>query len=160
MRCEDVRKQLEIDPRPSRLPDRVRAHLLECPGCRRTQALYEGIEQELREQPAWQPPSGFVQRVGLQGLGSLGGAPAKPRFIAWGSVGPALAAFIQPLLLGLLAATFSLVLLLKLNALVAGYPQLVTAFSKAMLANILPLAWITAILSLCLSFWLTRRALG
>ena len=36
-------------------------------------------DQELREQPVWQPPPGFAERVSLQGLASLSKAPARPQ---------------------------------------------------------------------------------
>lgn len=159
MRCKDIQKQLAIDAQLSRLSERVRTHLLECPSCRHAQALYAGIEQELREQPTWQLPPGFVERVGLQGLASLGGMPAKPRFISWGIAGLAVAASLPSLLLGLLTATLSLLVLLNTNALATSCRQLVAIFSKALLANAIPLAWITAILSLWISAWFTRRAL-
>jgi hypothetical protein len=160
MRCEDVRKKLEIDARVSRLAEDVRTHLLECPDCRQMQAAYAGIERELQEQPAWEPPPGFVQRVGLQGFASLSAAPARPRILFWGNVGPALAAYVRPLLLGLLAATFSMLFLYGMNALDTGYPRMAAAVTAALLDNVIPLAWITSILSLCLSLFLTRRALG
>ena len=159
MRCEDIQKQLAIDAQLSRLPDNVRIHLRECPSCRQAQAIYAGIEQELREQPTWQPPPGFVEHVALQGLASLGGVTAKPRVISWRTVGSAVASSLQPILLGLLAAAFSLIVLLNQNALVTGCRQLIAALSKDILAAAIPLAWITAILSLCFSAWCTQRVL-
>ena len=159
MRCEDVQKQLGIDAQLSRLSDKIKTHLLDCPNCRRAQILYTGIEQELREQPTWQPSPGFVERVGLQGLASLDGTTAKPRVISWRFVGSAVASSLPSILLGLLAATFSLVVLLNQNALVTSCKQLIAALSKDILATAIPLAWTTAVLSLSFSAWLTKRAL-
>ncbi len=160
MQCQDVRKQLKISAQLSRLPESVKAHLLECPACRQTQALYAAIEQELQDQPIWQPPPEFVERVGLRGLASLSGTPAKQRSLfSWGTTWPAVAASLPSLLLGLLAAVFSFLVLLNWNALVAGYRHLVPEFSKALLANAIPMAWATAVLSLWVTGWLTRRAL-
>jgi len=160
MRCEEIRKQLIKDARLSRLPDEVQQHLLECPDCRQAQALYAGIEQELRQQAVWQPPPGFVARVGKLGLCALGARPAKPRQIRWGVPESAVAAFLPWFLLGLLAAAFSVAVLSNLNTLVVGARQLAASFSGALLANALPLAWSAAILSLCFATWLTRRIIG
>jgi|MudIll2142460700_1097286.scaffolds.fasta_scaffold833126_2 hypothetical protein len=159
MRCEDIRKQLGTVAELSRLPDRVRAHLLECRDCRRAQALYSAIERELKEQPSWQPPPGFAGRVGSQGLASLGEVPAKPPLTFWSTVGPAVAASLPPLLLGLLAAIFSMLVLLNLDVLAMGFRQPVTAFAGALLVHAIPSAWITAALSLGSAAYFTRRAL-
>mgnify|MGYP001212056350 CR=1 FL=1 len=160
MRCEEIRKQLITEARLSRLPDEVQKHLLECPDCRQAQALYAGIEQELHQQSDWQPPPGFVERVGKLGLSALGARAAKPRQIRWGVLESAVAAFLPWFLLGLLAAVFSVVVLANLNTLLAGCRQLAVSFAGALLANALPLAWSAAILSLCFTTWLTRRMLG
>ena len=79
MRCEDIQKHLAIDPRLSSLPDGVRAHLLECPACRQAQAVFAAIDRELREQPVWQPPAGFAERVALNFLQRLSGVATCTR---------------------------------------------------------------------------------
>jgi hypothetical protein len=66
---------------------------------------------------------------------------------------------LAPILLGLLGATFCLLVLLNANALVTVYPELIAAFSRILLANAIPLAWTTGIISLCFSAWVTQRAL-
>jgi hypothetical protein len=159
MQCTDIQKHLAIDARLSRLPAGVRAHLLECPHCRHAQAIYAGIDLQLREQPAWQPPPGFAERVGLQGLASMSAASARPRGFFRRIVWPAVAEPSAPILLGLLAAVFSLLVLRNVHPLVAGYPELIAAFSGALLANAIQLAWVTGILSLCFTAWITRRIL-
>jgi|WetSurMetagenome_2_1015567.scaffolds.fasta_scaffold325857_2 hypothetical protein len=158
MRCKDIQKYLAVDVRLSRLPAKVRAHLLKCPGCRQAQMVYAEIDRELREQPAWQPPSEFAERVSLQGLGSLKGVPPKPQgFLR--IIGPAFAAASVPILLGLLAAMFCLLVLLNAPVLATSYPAMMAEFSRIMLANASQLAWITGILSICFSAWITQRAL-
>jgi hypothetical protein len=158
MRCEDIQKQLAINTQLSQLPDSIRAHLIKCSSCRQAQALYAGIERELREQPVWQPPSGFTERVGLQGLALLDGM-SKPQFTSGGAAPSAAAKFLSSLLLGFLAATFSLLVLYNSNALAASFRQLVALYSRSLLANAIPLAWTAAILSLWFAAWLTRRVL-
>jgi hypothetical protein len=165
MRCSDIQKHLahlEVDAQLSRLPARVRAHLHECPSCRQAQVLYAEIDAELREQPAWEPPPGFAERLSLQGLASLRKAPARPqgfygRIIV--TAGPEIASSLPSILLGLLGAAFCLLVLRNANALVTSYSELIAAFSKALLANAIPLAWTTGIFSLCFSAWVTQRAL-
>jgi hypothetical protein len=168
MRCSDIQKYFvhlthrEVDAQFTQLPAKVRAHLLECPNCRQAQAVYAEIDAKLREQPAWQPPPGFAERVSLQGLASLSKAPARPQGFhgrIFGSLGPAVAHSLPPILLGLLGAMFCLLVLLNANALVTGYPDLIAEFSKALLANAIPLAWTTGIVSLCFSAWVTQRSL-
>jgi hypothetical protein len=162
MRCRDIQEHILIDAQLSRLPARVRAHLRECTSCRQAQALYAEIDLELREQPAWQPPPGFAERVSLPGLASLSKAPARPqRFYGriFGPAGPAVAPSLPSILLGLLGATFCLLVLLNANTLITGYPELIAAFSKTLLANAIPLAWTTGIFSLCFSAWVTQRSL-
>jgi hypothetical protein len=159
MRCEDVEKMLRINAELSQLPAGIRAHVLECPVCRRAHALYSGIEQELRELPSWKPPSGFAERVGLLGRTSLRSMSEKPRFASWITSRSALAASMPMLLLGLLTAIFSLLVLWNLGTIGSAYRDLVAAFFKAMIFNAIPLAWITAILSLSFSAWFTRRSL-
>jgi hypothetical protein len=159
MRCKDIQKHLAIDAQVSRLSARVRAHLLECPNCRQAQAIYADIDLQLRDQPAWVPPSGFAERVSLQGLASLGETSANQRSFSSRMLGPAAAASLQPILLGLLTATFCLLVLLKANALLTSYPGLIIAFSRAILDNAIQLAWATGILSLCFSAWVMQRML-
>ena len=165
MRCKDVQEyfaHLEVDAQLWRLPARVRAHLLECPSCRQAQAMYAEIDKELREQPAWQPPPGFAERVSLQGLASLSKAPARRRGFygrIFRTAGPAVAPSLPPILSGLLGTAFCLLVLLNANALITAYPELIAAFSKALLANAIPLAWTTGIFSLCFSAWVTQRSL-
>jgi hypothetical protein len=159
MQCRDIQKHLAIDAQLSRLPAAVRAHLLQCPGCRQAQAIYAGIDRELHEQPAWQPPPGFAERVSLQGLASLRKAPAKPRSFVRRILEPAFAAPSSPILLGLLAATFCALVLLNIYPIAIGYQDMVAAVSRALLANASQLAWVTGILSLCFSAWITQRAL-
>jgi hypothetical protein len=160
MRCEDVQQQLAIDAQMHRLPVRVRTHLLTCPNCRQALELYAEIDRRLREQPAWQPPSGFAERVSLLGLASLSEVPARrPQSIFLRLLRPAVSFSPAPVLLGLLATAFSLLVLLFFNDFLAGYPELAAAFSRALLANGIQLSWITGILSLGFTAWITRRAL-
>jgi hypothetical protein len=158
MRCKDIQKHLAVDAQLSRLPAKVRAHLLKCPGCRQAQAIYAEIDQELRGQPAWQPPSEFAERMSLQGLASLREAPPRPRSFLR-IIGPAFAASSVPILLGLLAAMFCLLVLLNAPVLATSYPAMMAEFSRILLANASQLAWITGILSICFSAWITQRAL-
>ena len=159
MQCRDIQELFVIDAQRSRLPARVRAHLLKCPNCRQAQALYAEIYQELRDQPVWQPPPGFAERVSLQGLPSLRRAPARQLGFHGHLARPAVAPSLAPILLGLLGATFCLLVLLNANALVTAYPELIAAFSRILLVNAIPLAWTTSIISLCFSAWVTQRAL-
>ena len=159
MRCKDIQNHLAIDAQLSQLPAKVRDHLLECASCRQAQALYAEIDAKLRDQPAWQPPPGFAERVSLQGLDLLSKTPARPQGFCARIVRPTIAHSSSPILLGLLGATFCLLVLLNVNALITGYPEMIAAYSKALLANAIPLAWTTGIFSLCFSAWVTQRAL-
>lgn len=160
MRCRDVQQQLANDAQMHRLPARVRAHLLACPNCRQAQELYAEIDQRLQELPAWQAPSGFTERVSLLGLDLLSEAPARrPQSIFLRLLRPAVSFSPAPVLLGLLATTFSLLVLLRFNDFLAGYPDLAAAFSRALLANAIQLSWFAGILSIGFTAWITRRAL-
>jgi hypothetical protein len=159
MQCRDIQEHFVIDAQRSRLPARVRAHLLKCPSCRQAQALYAEIDKELREQPAWQPPPGFAERVSLQGLLSLSKAPARPQGFYGRITRTAATPSLPPILLGLMGATFCLLVLLNANVFITAYPEMIAAFSRILLANAIPLAWTTGIISLCFSAWVTQRAL-
>lgn len=160
MRCRDVQQQLAIDAQMHRLPASARAHLLACPNCRQAQELYAQIDQRLREQPAWQPPSGFAERVSLLGLASMSEAPARrPRSIFLRLLRPAVSFSPAPILLGLLATTFSLLVLLRFHDFLAGYPELAASISRALLANAIQLSWVSGILSIGFTAWITRRTL-
>jgi len=159
MRCKDVQTYLAVDAQTSQLPAEVWAHLLKCPECRQAQAIFAEIDLQLREQPAWLPPPGFAERVSVMGIGALSARPPKPRGFLQDIVLPALATARVPVLLGVLAAIFCLVVLQNGKAMIAGYPELIAAMSRAQLANAIQLAWVTGILSLGFSAWITLRAL-
>ena len=157
MRCEDVQNQLAIGAQPAQLSGSVRVHLSECSNCRRVQSLYLGIERELCEKPAWQPPPDFVERVALKGLASLGQSSVKPQFISWAILRTGVAPLLLSYLLGALFAALSWLALSNRSALVVVCTQFVVALHRCLIANPIPLAWIAAFLSLWLSAWLVRR---
>jgi hypothetical protein len=159
MRCKDIQEHLAIDAQLSQLQARDRTHMLQCPDCRQVQSIYAEIDNELREQPIWQPPPGFAERVSLQGLTLMRESSASARSFSERFVEHAVLDFSSPILLGLLTAGICLLILLNGSALVNGYPGLVAAFSKALLANANQLAWSMGILSLGFSAWITKRAL-
>lgn len=159
MRCEDIQNHLATDSQLSRLPAGIRAHLIECPVCRQAQAIYSEIDHQLREHPAWQPPSGFAERVSLHGLASIRESAARARSPFRRILGSALADYTTPILLGLAATVFSLLVLLNANSVETSYPGLADAISQTLIANAGQVAWITGILSICFSAWITRRAL-
>ncbi len=159
MRCKDVQKHLAIDARLSCLSPEARAHVLECHACRQAQALFTMIDRELREQPVWHPPAGFVGQTALRGLDSIRERPTKQNDIFQYSLGPAFSHYLQPILLGMLATAFCLLVLYNVNTVAAGYQELAATFSRAILDNPIRLAWVTGIISLSFTAWITQRAL-
>lgn len=99
------------------------------------QALHARIDRTLQEQPSWQPPPGFGERVGRQGLVVRRSAPST----VGGRVRLGPGDFSGPAMLGAVTAVLSVVVLRDPDP--------------------LAVAWVSAILALGLSGWLTWRTL-
>lgn len=159
MRCKDVQKQLAIDPEPARLSGRVCAHLQTCADCRRMQCWFAGLDRELRENLCWLPPQGFAEHTALQACAMLPTRPRMPHRALQPFEALHAAACFRPLVLGFVTAMLCWVVLANGSSLTQAYAAGAAALSDALAAHVGSLAWTSSILSLCLSAWLTRRAL-
>ncbi len=137
MHCDEVQEELARDSITPGLAAAVHKHLDECAACRRVQLLYSRIDKTLKQNSVWEPPEEFVETVVRRAAPALQGIPEPPRIVTWDVV-------------------YGTVLALLLIA-VMYFGIRVAAASMA--ANAVVVAWVSAALSLFVSFWVTRRAL-
>jgi hypothetical protein len=102
------------------------------------------MDEALRRTPVWSPPPGFSANVVSQALPEFSSQLKKPRILG--------AYILQGAIVALIA--IAIVCLTMLLFVEAGVPLLL-----AMATHVLPVAWASAAVSVCVSIWLTRRVL-
>jgi predicted anti-sigma-YlaC factor YlaD len=144
MRCEPVQEELARDSVSPELIEEVNRHLADCSDCRRVQLLYARIDESLKRAPVWVPPEGFAKTVAARSVPALQNLPEPPRILPLDLVR---------------GGVLSLVAIAVMFLVLMVFVQMGLPLLSAMASHALPIAWASAVLSLLMSFWLTRRAL-
>ena len=145
MRCDQVQEEFARESVSPALVEAVNRHVANCPACRSVQLFYSRMHASLKRTPVWDPPAGFVEGVVARAAPTLQRLPEAPRLLPRNVVqGGVLALLVMSVVICVAVLLF----------VQAGVPLL-----AAMANNALPVAWASAVLSLCISGWVTRRAL-
>src|SRR5712692_8938390 len=164
MRCDEVQKALAGEPIDAALQPAIAAHLAGCPACDSVRLLYARIDEALTQQPVWQPPAGFAQRIAVNAPAP---PPSRSPLVRGGVTDAAMlgllvaaAGYAGAYLLPLLTPAFGSSLLEYASTGFDTYQHFVLLASQALVANAIPLGWGCALLSLTATAWFTRRALA
>ncbi len=144
MHCDEIQEELARESITPALAAAVHDHLEECAACRRVHLLYSRMDEALKRNFVWDPPEGFVESVIARAAPAWQKPSEPPRILAWDVLRGTVLSFL------LIAVMYFGVRLFLETSL---------RFAALMAANAMLVTWGSAALSLCLSLWLTRRAL-
>ena len=156
MRCEQVQTELAREPIDAALGPAIDLHLAGCPTCESIRLLYVRTDEMLRQAPLWEPPEGFARRVGALAPVLAPSRPSTVPLILNGLTGAAILGVLIAVGVYLGVPVVESFTGIALDA----YQGFVVLAAEASVADVVPVSWGCAALSLATAVWITRRTLG
>jgi anti-sigma factor RsiW len=141
----------------------IDAHLPGCPACESIRLLYARMDEALRQEPVWEPPKEFARRIGAHAPMLARSRPsAVPLILSrlTDAVLVAGAGYLGVRLVELFTPVADRLILDQTANAFDAYQRFVVLAAEASVANVVPVSWGCAVLSLTAAVWLTRRAFG